>query len=75
METWNDDLYYIIRKRGLQKVLSLEKVAASHHHATKQSTKEMTKEYFKTLSQEQKESLQHMYRLDFEMFNYDPKIY
>ena len=36
-------------------MLPLEKVAASHHHATKQSTKEMTKE--ETLSQEQKESL------------------
>ena len=75
METWNDDLHYIIGKRGLEKVLPLEKVAISHHHASKLSTKEMTKEYFKTLSQEQKESLHHMYRLDFEMFNYDPKIY
>ena len=75
METWNDDLYYIIRKRGLEKVLSMEKVATSHHHATEHSTKEMTKEYFKTLSQEQKEGLYHMYRMDFEMFNYDPKIY
>ena len=74
METWNDDLDYIIRKRGLEKVLPLPK-AAKNCHSSKLSTKEMTKEYFDTLSQRQKEDLYHMFRLDFEMFNYDPKMY
>ena len=71
METWNDDLNYIIRKRGLEKDL---KVSADKN-PSKHSSKEMTKEYFDTLSQKQKEDLYHMFRLDFEMFNYDPKIY
>ena len=80
METWNDDLNYIIRKRGLEKVLPLRKTSLAHHASKEymhQSTEEMAKEYFNTLSQKQKENLRvyHMFRLDFEMFNYDPKIY
>ena len=74
METWNDDLNYIVQKRGLEKVLNVKK-ADTKSHTSKVSTKEMTKEYFGTLSQKQKEDLYHMFRLDFEMFNYDPKIY
>ena len=70
METWNDDLNYIARKRGLEKVL-----IASNKNPSKLSTKEMTQEYFDTLSRKQKEDLYHMFRLDFEMFNYDPKMY
>ena len=77
-ETWNDDIDYIIRKRGLEKVLPLQKAHIAHHASKEymhQSTEEMAKEYFNTLSQKQKEDLYHMFRLDFEMFNYDPKIY
>ena len=74
METWNDDLDYIIQKRGLEKVLPFQKANISHH-ASNIGTKEITKEYFNTLSQKQKEDLYHMFRLDFEMFNYDPKLY
>ena len=78
METWNDDINYIIRKRGLENVLPLQKTNISHHSSKEhihRSTKEMTKEYFNTLNQKQKEDLYHMFRLDFEMFNYDHKIY
>ena len=75
METWNDDLNYIIRKRGLQKVLPLQKADNLHFHASKQNTEQMTKEYFSKLSRKQKEDLYHMFRMDFEMFNYDPKMY
>ena len=74
METWNDDMNYIIQKRGLEKLLPLQKAKIARN-ASGLGTKEMTKEYFKTLSQEQKEDLYHMFQLDFEMFNYDPKIY
>ena len=35
----------------------------------------MTKEYFSKLNKKQKEALYHMYRMDFELFNYDPNIY
>ena len=75
LETWNDDINYIIRKRGLEQVLPLQNANSSHRHASRHNTKEMTKEYFNTLSQKQKEDLYHMFRLDFEMFNYDPNIY
>ena len=64
METWNDDLNYIIRKRGLEQVLPLQNANSSHRHASRHNTKEMTKEYFNTLSQKQKEDLYHMFRLD-----------
>ena len=59
----------------LEQVLPLQKANSSHRHASRHNTKEMTKEYFNTLSQKQKEDLYHMFRLDFEMFNYDPNIY
>ena len=75
METWNDDLNYIIHKRGLEKVLPLQKVKSSHYNPTKQNTSKMTKQYFSKLSKKQKEGLYHMFRIDFELFNYDPKIY
>ena len=71
METWNDDLNYIIRKRGLEKYIS----ASSNQNPSNVRTEEMTKEYFDTLSQKQKEDLFHMFRLDFEMFNYDAEKY
>ena len=74
METWNDDINYIIRKRGLEKLFHLQKTDIAHN-ASKRNTTEMTKEYFNTLSQKQKEDLYHMFRLDFEMFKYDPKMY
>ena len=71
MEIWNDDLNYIIRKRGLEKYIK----TSSNQNPSNVSTEETTKEYFDTLSQKQKEDLFHMFRLDFEMFNYDPKMY
>ena len=75
METWNDDLGYIILKRGLENVLPLQKAENSHYNPTKQNTSKMTKEYFSMLSKKQKEDLYHMFRIDFELFNYDPEIY
>ena len=75
METWNDDLNYIIQKRGLEKVLPFQKLKISHDHPTKQNTSKMTKQYFSKLSKQQKVDLYHMFRIDFELFNYDPKIY
>ena len=79
LKTWNDDVSYIIRKRGLEKVLPLQKACNFKHHSAKkerdQSTKQMTKEYFSKLNKKQKEALYHMYRMDFELFNYDPNIY
>ena len=75
METWNEDLNYIIQKAGLQKVFPINKANTSHINASKLNTKEKTREYFTKLSQIQKEDLYHMFQLDFEMFNYDPKMY
>ena len=69
---------YIIRKSGLEKVLPLKKATNAHEHSaeeTHQNTREKTKEYFSKLSKTQKDDLYHMFSMDFEMFNYDPKIY
>ena len=76
METWNDDLNYIIRKRGIENTLPPQKANISFtHHSWKQNTEQMTIKHFSTLSDKQKEDLYNMFRMDFEMFNYDPKIY
>ena len=75
METWNDDIDYIILKRGLENVLPLQKAESSHYNPTKPNTSKMTKEYFSKLSKKQKEDLYHIFRIDFELFDYDPEIY
>ena len=75
METWNEDFNYIIRKAGLEKLLPLQQDDSLHYHSSKQNTEKMTKAYFSKLSKKQKEDLYHMFRMDFDMFNYDPKIY
>ena len=74
METWSDDLNFIIRKQGLEKVIALEN-SSTTHHSTKGNTQRMTKSYFSKLTKKQGTDLYNMYHMDFEMFNYDPKIY
>ena len=75
METWNDDFNYIIRKRKLEKYFPVQKTDNRQYHATKQNTTEVTKDLFSNLSKKQKEDLYKMFRIDFEMFNYNPEIY
>ena len=75
METWNDDFNYIIRKRKLEKYFPVQKTDNLQYHATKQNTTQVTKDLFSKLSKKQKEDLYEMFRIDFEMFNYNPEIY
>ena len=39
------------------------------------STKEWTAFYFSKLEKNEKDGLRHVYKLDFEMFSYDPYMY
>ena len=73
METWRDDLNYIIRKRGLD-VLQSEN-SGTIHHSTKGKTEQTAKGYFSKLTQKQGQDLYNMFHMDFEMFDYDPKPY
>ena len=75
METWNDDFNYIIRKRKLEKYFPVQKTDNLQYHASKQNTTQATKNLFSKLSKKQKEDLYKMFRIDFEMFNYNPDIY
>ena len=75
MENWNDDFNYIIRKRGLEKFFPIQKDDNLQYHATKQNTTQATIDNFSKLSKKQKEDLYKMFRIDFEMFNYNPEIY
>ena len=45
------------------------------YHASKQNTTQATKNLFSKLSKKQKEDLHKMFRIDLEMFNYNPDIY
>ena len=74
METWSDDLEYIIRKKGLEKFLQSED-SDSIHHSTKGKTQKTARAYFSKLTSKQRVDLYNMFHMDFEMFNYDPTPY
>ena len=74
METFDEDLKYIVQKKGLEKILRLD-TSGMNHHSTIGSTEKMTKDYFSKLTKKQGDDLYKMYHLDFEMFNYDPRPY
>lgn len=74
IETFDEDLKYIVHKKGLEKILRLEN-SGMNHHSTKGSTEKMTEHYFSKLTKKQGYDLYNMYHLDFEMFDYDPKPY
>ena len=74
METFNEDVKYIFKKSGLSSILSLN-LFNKFINSSKLKTKVMTKKYFSQLTENQINELYDMYRMDFEMFGYDPKPY
>lgn len=75
METWSEDFNYIVRKNKLENILKLENDTSKKYHPTKGDTQQMTKKYFSKISKKQGEDLYKMYRMDFQMFQYDPNPY
>ena len=74
MDTMNEDLRYIILKSNLQKVLKLEDVLAIHVRSTSHTHNE-TLEYFAKLSTKDVKTLYDIYKDDFDLFNFSPKVY
>ena len=74
METFREDLKYIVMKKNLQKVLPLEEVSLIRNSA-KSISNETTKAYFSQISKEKIAKLYEYYNLDFELFAYDVTSY
>merc|ERR1712150_108824 len=76
MESFHDDLKYIILKQNLENHIPLWSLSI-HTHSTraKGETKAKTLKYFSKLSKSKIQRIYEMYRLDFEMFNYDLSSY
>ena len=74
METFSEDARYIIQKSNLGKKISIDDIDVVKH-STKQNTTTMTKTYFSRLTKNQIQDLYQMYRMDFEMFDFDIKSY
>lgn len=72
METFSEDVKYIIRKKNLDLPLS-----NSNHskNSARYDTAKITAKYFSQLSKQQIKDLYKMYRMDFELFGYDIKDY
>ena len=74
METFNEDLRYIVMKKNLHEVLPLEELSLFMNSANSISTK-TAKDYFSQISKEQIAKLYEYYNLDFELFGYDVTPY
>ena len=74
METFSDDVRYIIRKNHLEKDLP-SSMAAVSENAAKLKTSKVTAEYFSQLSNDQIKDLHELYRMDFELFGYNASTY
>ena len=74
METFSDDVRYIIKKNHLEKDLP-SSMAAVSENAAKLKTSKVTAEYFSQLSNDQIKDLHELYRMDFELFDYDALTY
>ena len=74
LDTMSEDLRYIILKSNLQKVLKLEDVLSVHELST-QHTHDETLAYFAKLSTKDVKTLYEIYKNDFDLFNFSPKVY
>ena len=78
LETFNEDLKYIILKLGLQNILPIDNIDKWQKNKSDSEAKDKKKEVAKYLSQLTKaklEELLNIYRLDLEMFSYDVSDY
>ena len=82
METFDEDLNYIILQLGLENILPIKNINtlsntnqdSKQHIANTAKTKESL-EYFSKLKKSQIEQLYQIYKIDFEMFGYSAKDY
>ena len=82
LETFDDDLKYIILKLGLSNILPIKKVTTlrenssdrKRHKKAPDKTKESLK-YFSMLKKSKINELYQIFKIDFEMFGYDANEY
>ena len=79
METFQEDVQYIILKNKLEKLLPLDKAlnfqSINSSKRDVNDTTQLTREKFYQLSNEQIQNLYKIYQLDFELFDYDIDIF
>ena len=74
-ETFDQDRFYVSQVGGITQELGLnnEKSRGKRLNVAKRNVE--SRLYFDQLSQGQKEKLVELYKMDFELFGYDPKPY
>ena len=76
IETFQEDVTYIIMKNNLQTILDLESAPFFHSlNASKNDTKKETIDYFFQLNITQIQRLYQAYTMDFELFGYNIDVY
>ena len=82
METFDEDLKYIVLKLGLQDILPIKNITTLRKNRSDRkkykNVKDRTKkslEYFAELEKSQIKELYNIYQIDFEMFGYDASDY
>ena len=82
METFDEDLNYIILQLGLENILPIKNINTlsntnrdSKQHKANEDKKKECLEYFSKLTRSQIEQLYQIYKIDFEMFGYSAKDY
>ena len=72
METFSDDVMYIICKNNLEHLLPLKMAFIKKNPKNyKKSTRAVTTKKFSQLTKYQIQKLYNIYRLDFELFEYN----
>ena len=71
LETIDDDTNYLLRL--LKMSAPWKNAPTKHQNAGEASTNEVTKHYMNQLSRDQIEDLVHIYKFDFEAFDYSYK--
>ena len=82
LETFDDDLKYIILKLGLSNILPIEKVSTIRENASERKRykkapgkKKESLKYFSMLKKSKIKELYKTFKIDFEMFGYDATEY
>ena len=74
METFAEDRWRAHEMLGLGK-LNQEGGQTQWNIAGGEKTKKLTREWFQNIPETIKEKLRSIYKLDFELFDYDPQLY
>ena len=74
METFSEDVQHISDAANLD-LKQEHRNSVSHKNSSKPSTEQRTKLYFSQMPKDLVNKLYQMYKIDFDMFDYDPWKY